>query len=142
VTLRRLQLWEYRPPGAILGLGRSHLLPASDDVVISLNWGGFMGDAAAAPSHSPRRRIVFNEHTDANSVRAPQRSGRARVGEPVRSRAAPSAADRSTQTFSLRLQVSPGLTGLAQISGGKLISVEDDCREMLREHNSPRLLLL
>ena len=36
------------------------------------------------------------------------------------------------KTFSLRLQVSPGLTGLAQISGGKLISVEE--KAALDEH--------
>jgi lipopolysaccharide/colanic/teichoic acid biosynthesis glycosyltransferase len=36
------------------------------------------------------------------------------------------------QTFSLRLQVRPGLTGLAQISGGKLISVEE--KAALDEH--------
>jgi hypothetical protein len=46
VTLRRLQLWERRP-SVILGLEPSHLLPALDDVVISLNWGG-TGDVAAA----------------------------------------------------------------------------------------------
>jgi lipopolysaccharide/colanic/teichoic acid biosynthesis glycosyltransferase len=36
------------------------------------------------------------------------------------------------KTLSLRLQVSPGLTGLAQISGGKLISVEE--KAALDEH--------
>jgi lipopolysaccharide/colanic/teichoic acid biosynthesis glycosyltransferase len=36
------------------------------------------------------------------------------------------------KTFSLRLQVTPGLTGLAQISGGKLISVEE--KAALDEH--------
>jgi len=36
------------------------------------------------------------------------------------------------KTFSLRLQVSPGLTGLAQIYGGKLISVEE--KDALDEH--------
>ncbi len=36
------------------------------------------------------------------------------------------------KTFSLRLQVSPGLTGLAQICGGKLISVEE--KDALDEH--------
>jgi hypothetical protein len=39
VTLRGLQLWEHRP-SFILGLELPHLLPASDEVVISLNWGG------------------------------------------------------------------------------------------------------
>jgi lipopolysaccharide/colanic/teichoic acid biosynthesis glycosyltransferase len=36
------------------------------------------------------------------------------------------------KTFSARLQVSPGLTGLAQISGGKLVSVEE--KDALDEH--------
>ena len=36
------------------------------------------------------------------------------------------------KTFSLRLQVTPGLTGLAQISGGKLISIEE--KNALDEH--------
>jgi lipopolysaccharide/colanic/teichoic acid biosynthesis glycosyltransferase len=36
------------------------------------------------------------------------------------------------KTFSLRLQVSPGLTGLAQIYGGKLISIEE--KDALDEH--------
>jgi hypothetical protein len=43
------------------------------------------------------------------------------------------------KTFSLRLQVSPGLTGLAQISGGKLISVEE--KDALDEHYVQRASL-
>jgi Bacterial sugar transferase len=45
------------------------------------------------------------------------------------------------KTFSLRLQVSPGLTGLAQISGGKLISVEEKAAldEYYVRHVSPLL---
>jgi lipopolysaccharide/colanic/teichoic acid biosynthesis glycosyltransferase len=43
------------------------------------------------------------------------------------------------KTFSMRLQVSPGLTGLAQISGGKLISVEE--KDALDEHYVQRASL-
>jgi lipopolysaccharide/colanic/teichoic acid biosynthesis glycosyltransferase len=45
------------------------------------------------------------------------------------------------KTFSLRLQVSPGLTGLAQVSGGKLISIEEKAAldEYYVRHVSPLL---